>query len=246
MSLLKSKRKVIANRGAFVAVLAPRLGGKSTLAGTLPGRSAMFTTRTFETGSASAEKLAKDLGAHLDVFEFSSGKELIAMAKEAVDEGYENLYVDGVSGLTELAFRSPEVTKKMTTNVWDAYALLGDTVEEVLLSLKEIAEKDGGPNIFVTAAIEPKHDAAGNVIEMVVESRGKSVLKGLRRLFPVVVSLVPAYDDDGNKLDVPQMLCKTDGVHPGRIDSLLAQDNPGRLDADLQQLITLIKTGAPA
>jgi len=241
MSLLQSKRKIIANRGAFVAILGQRLAGKSTIAGTLPGKSAMFTTKLFETGSASAETMAARHGAHLDVFDFSSGKELTALVKEAVFAGYENIFVDGVSGLTELLFRLPDVSKAIAKSGWDGYAMLGDQVEDVLLSLKEIAEKDGGPNIFVTAAIEPKYDSAGNVIEMVVESRGKSVLKGLRRLFPVVVSLIPAYDENGLRLDVPDLLCKTDGVYPGRIDSLLADENPGILPADLYKLINLIK-----
>ena len=241
MSLLQSRRKVIANRGAFVAILGQRLSGKSTIAGTLPGKSAMFTARIFETGSASAQTMADRNGATLDVYEFSNGKELTALVKEAVAEGYENIFIDGVSGLTEILFRLPEISKAITKSAWDGYAMLGDQVEDVLLSLKEIAEKDGGPNIFVTAAIEPKYDQAGNVIEMMVESRGKSVLKGLRRLFPVVVSLIPAYDENGIKLDVPDLLCKTDGVYPGRIDSLLAQDNPGVLNADLSALISLIK-----
>lgn len=243
-SLLQSKRKVIANRGIFAAILGTRLSGKSTIAGTLPGKSAMLTAKTFETGSGSAEKMAKDLGASLDVFEFSSAKDLVAMAKEAAAEGYENIFIDGASGLTEVLYRTPEISKKMVTNQWDAYALLADHVEDALLAIKDLTDKDGGVNVFVTASVEPKYDQAGNVIEMVIESKGKSVIKNLRKIFPVVVTLRPMYDENGHKLDAPEMVTKTDGVYSGRIDSLLNQDNPGLLNADLRDLINLVKFGA--
>lgn len=243
-SLLQSKRKVIANRGIFAAILGTRLSGKSTIAGTLPEKSAMLTAKTFETGSGSAEKMARDLGTSLDVFEFSNAKDLVAMAKAAIAEGYENLFIDGASGLTEILYRTPDISRKMTSNQWDAYAMLADQVEDCLLALKELTDKDGGVNIFVTAAVEPKYDQAGNLIELIVESKGKSVIKNLRKIFPVVVTLRPVYDENGQKLDAPEMVTKTDGIYSGRIDSLLNQDNPGVLNADLQELINLVKNGA--
>jgi len=241
MSLLQSKRKVIANRGVFAAILGARLSGKSTIAGTLPGRSAMFTAKTFETGSGSAQKMAKDLGSDLDVFEFSSAKDLVAMAKEAVAEGYENLFIDGASGLTEVLYRQTDIARKIAANGWDGYALLADQVEDALLAIKDLTDKDGGVNVFVTASVEPKYDQAGNVIELTVESKGRSVIKNLKKLFSVVVTLRPAYDENGHVYDAPEMVTKTDGVYAGRIDSMLNQDNPGVLPADLSALIQLIK-----
>jgi hypothetical protein len=240
MSLLQSKRKSIKTRGVFAAILGQRLGGKSTIAGTLPGKSAMLTAKTFETGSATAEKLAANLGAELDVYEFTSAKDLAAMCKEAA-ETYDNIFIDGATGLTEILYRQSDITKALQKNSWDGFALLGDQVEDALLAIKDLTERDGGVNIFVTASVEPKYDQAGNVIELVIESKGKSVIKNLRKIFPVVVSLRPAYDENGHVLDEPEMVTKTDGVHSGRIDSLLAQDNPGLLPADLSALINLIK-----
>lgn len=162
------------------------------------------------------------------------------MCKEAA-ETYDNIFIDGATGLTEILYRQSDITKALQKNSWDGFALLGDQVEDALLAIKDLTERDGGVNIFVTASVEPKYDQAGNVIELVIESKGKSVIKNLRKIFPVVVSLRPAYDENGHVLDEPEMVTKTDGVHSGRIDSLLAQDNPGLLPADLSALINLIK-----
>jgi hypothetical protein len=240
MSLLQSKRKSVKKRGIFAAVTGQRLSGKSTLAGTLSGKTAMLTARMFETGSTSAESLATRLGGTLDVFEFSSAKELIAMAKEA-SETYDNIYIDGASGLTEILYRTPEIAKAIDKNSWDGFAKLGDAVEDVLLSIKELAETDDGPNVFVTAALEAKYDAAGSIIELAIEAKGKSVIKNLRKIFPIVLCLRPSYDADGQVLDVPELVTKTDGPFGARIDSLLADENPGVMPADLSDLINLIK-----
>lgn len=240
MSLLQSKRKSIKTRGIFAAILGVRLSGKSTVAGTLPGKSAMMTAKTFETGSASAEQLAKNLGAELDVYEFTSSKDLIAMCKEAALT-YNNIFIDGASGLTEILYRQPDIAKAVQKNAWDGYALLGDYVEDALLAIKDLTEVDGGVNIFVTASVDPKYDQAGNILEYVIESKGKSIIKNIRKIFPVVVSLRAAFNENGHRLDEPEMITKTEGVYSGRIDSLLAQDNPGILPADLTTLISLIK-----
>lgn len=239
-SLLQSKRKSVKSRGIFAAITGQRLSGKSTLAGTLPGKTAMLTTRMFETGSATAETLAARLGSSLDIFEFSSAKELLTMAKEA-SLTYDNIYIDGASGLTEILYRSPEITKELKKNVWDGFAMLGDSVEDVLLGIKELAEKDEGINVFVTAALEPKFDAAGNIIELAIEAKGKSVIKNLRKIFPIVVCLRPSYDEEGRLKDEPEMVTKTDGPYGARIDSLLADQNPGLLNADLAELVALVK-----
>jgi hypothetical protein len=241
MSLLQKHRKVLQNQGLFAAVTGMRLSGKSTLAGTLPGKTAMLTAKLFETGSASAVSLAAEMGNKLDVFEFSTAKELIELAKEADAAGYDNIYVDGASGLTEVLYRLPEIQKLMDKNSWDAYSKLGDYVEDVMLTLKPIAERDGGPNIFFTAALEPKYDQLGNVIELAIESKGKSVIKNIRKIFPVVVALRAKVDGEGNTLPVPELVTKTDGVYGARIDSMLAHHNPGSITADLTQLISLIK-----
>jgi hypothetical protein len=241
MSLLAQRRKSLQTRGIFGAILGQRTAGKSTIAGTLPGRTCMLTAKTFETGAASAQALAAERGNQLDVFEFASAKELVAMAKEAVAEGYDNLFIDGASGLTEIMYRTPEIAKKLNSNQWEAYALLADHVEDALLAIKELAEVDNGVNIFVTASVEAKYDQAGNVIEYAIESKGRSVIKNLRKLFGVVVHLRPAFDGDGNRLDAPELVTKTDGPYMARIDSLLAHHNSGIMEADLTSLISLIK-----
>jgi hypothetical protein len=241
VSLLEKNRKLIKNQGLFAAVTGQRLSGKSTLAGTLPGKTAMLTAKLFETGSASAVKLASEYGNKLDVFEFSNARELIEMANEAVKAGYDNLYIDGASGLTEVLYRLPEIQKLLDKNQWDAYAKLADYIEDVMLAIKPLAEKDGGVNVFFTAALEPKYDQHGNVIELAVESKGKSVIKNMRKIFPVVVALRPKYDQEGRQMDQPELVTKTDGVYGARIDSLLSHHNPGKIDADLTKLIALIK-----
>lgn len=240
MSLLQKNRKVLQSQGIFGVITGCRLSGKSTIAGTLPGKTAMLTAKLFETGSASAQVLAAQNGNALDVFEFSSAKDLIGMAQEAA-ASYDNIFIDGASGLTEVLYRLPEIQKLIEKNQWDGFAKLADYVEEVMLAIKSLAERQDGVNVFFTAALEPKYDSVGNIIELSVESKGKSIIKNMRKLFPVVVALRPKYDSEGHQLDQPEMVTKTDGPYGARIDSLLSNNNPGILPADLTQLIALIK-----
>ena len=72
MSILAKYKLEQKQRGIFGAITGLRLAGKSTLAGTLPGKTAMLTARLFETGSGSAIALAKQLGNYIDVYVFDT------------------------------------------------------------------------------------------------------------------------------------------------------------------------------
>ena len=56
----------------FAVVAARRLGGKTTLAGTLPGTTLMLQAAVLESGSNSAKQLAEQRGNKLVVASFTS------------------------------------------------------------------------------------------------------------------------------------------------------------------------------
>lgn len=245
MSILDKKRKNMQTRGIFAAVCAERLVGKSTLAGTAPGKVAMLTAQSFETGDQAALQLSEKLGNQLteaDFFEFSGAGELNEIIEALIEEGYETIYIDGMSGLTELLCRTQIFKDKSKKDKWEAWGWLAEDVEDVILNTKKYADQQG-INIFYTVAIKPDLDKAGNVIGYSQEIKGNKTSKNIKSIFPTVITLVPNVTEEGETLDAPLMLTKTQGLHTARIDSILADRNPGVLEADLSQLIKLIRMG---
>ena len=233
MGILAKNKLNLAKRGIFGAITGRRLAGKTTLAGTLPGKTAMFTADLFETGASSAIALAKSLGNTLDVYTFDSISSLVEMIEEASTE-YDNIYIDSATGVTELMYRSTEISAAIKKNSWDGFRLLADRVEDLMLRTKSLTEKSG-LNIFYTISLVENKDSI-----LAPESKGNSVVKNIRAIFPVVVALSPKFDDDGNLLP-PDLVTASDGEYAARIDGLLTNDNPGIIEPDLSKLINLLK-----
>ena len=124
----------------------------------------------------------------------------------------------------------------MKKNVWDGYRELGDSLKRFLLLAKGVSKVK---NVILTMALDVKYNTDGAPVEAKPAMKGNITTNEVTRLCPVVLSLTSEYDDDGEL--VRKLLTKGDGVLPGRIDSILDEDNPSELPADLSKVFDLIK-----
>lgn len=235
-----SVKQKIADRkktqGVFGVIAGTRLAGKSTIAGTLPGKTLMLQASVLETGSRSASKLAKRNGFDLTIKDFGTIADLIKELNEA--EGYDHIFIDGISAVTEMRLREPDVAATIKRDQWAGYRLLSDTVRSFLMTAKQMATEDG-VNVFITLALTETRNANGEVAELKPAVKGNVALVEISRLAPVFVTLTAGQDEDGNT--VRELITKTTGPIPGRLDSLLDDENVGFMPADLGALLELIK-----
>ncbi len=227
----------------FCVVAGPRLGGKTTLSGTLPGKTLLLQAAVLESGSASAVSLAERNGFQLDVVNFTNTDELLAVLKELeTDTEYDSVYVDGLSAITEQKLRDPKIAKAIKVNVWDGYRELGEAASEIILQLKALtySEKAKKPkDAFLTCALKIKQDKAGNVIDVELEAKGNVAVSAVTKLGEAVVTVLPAQKGE-NGVEIPnRLITKTTDFWPGRIDGLLSDQNPGEMEADLGKVLEL-------
>lgn len=242
MSILAKYAKTKGTKGIFAIVKGTRLSGKSTLAGTLPGNSILAQAALLETGSNSAESLAKKLNNKLAVLEFKTVEELIDILKEFKTlEGYDNLYIDGITAVTELKYKEPRINRKVNGGgnlVWEGFREIAEATEALIESCKGITETST-KNVFLTLSLDPKHDSNGDLIELIPITKGQSTLGKLERYGNNTVAIRSRTTEKGEL--VREILTKNHGPYTARIDSLLDDGNPGVLPADLSKLINLIK-----
>ncbi len=233
--------------GIFGVIAGDRLSGKSTLAGTLPGKTFFLQAARLETGSSSAQKLAAEMGNDLTIRSFQSVSQLSEVLTALCDTDYDNVYIDGITAITELRFNEDEVQKMVKKDNWAAFRVIGKTMFDLILQCKDITEKTG-KNIFLTLALKPKVDSLGNVIEVEPEIKGNATIGHIKGLCPVIVVPKETYNEQGQVTRA--LLTHSDGVWPARVDTLLDGENPGVLpirDADgtsymaLANLINLVK-----
>lgn len=240
MSILDRINTAHKNHGVFGLVGAERIGGKSTLAGTLPGRTLFLQASGLETGSKSAATLAARNGNQLDIVAFTSLADLTTLLDDPEIEAYDNLYVDSLSAVTELKYAEPAIQILMKKNTWDGFREIGTAMSSFILKCKKMAE-DTGMNVFMTLGYNTKRDANGALVELVPACMGNKTLAEIKKLCPVTVSLRTVITEKGES--ERQMITKSVGPYPGRIDTLLDDENPGILPADLSLLLNLVKAG---
>jgi len=242
MSILAKYAKAKDSKGVFAIIKGTRLSGKSTLAGTLPGKSILAQAALLETGSNSAESLAKKLKNNLTVLEFKTVEELLDILKEFKGlEGYDNLYIDGITAVTELKYKEPRINRKVNGGgnlVWEGFREIAEATEALIEACKGITETSM-KNVFLTLSLDPKHDASGELVELTPITKGQATLGKLERYGNNTVSIRCRNTDKGEM--VRELLTKNQGPYTARIDSLLDDNNPGVLPADLSKLINIIK-----
>jgi len=249
MSILErlKKAKTDPDKKLFAIVAGPRLGGKTTLAGTLPGKTIMLQAAVLESGCKSAQQLAKKNKAQLEVLTFSTVEELSELINDLVtDEEFDNVYVDGLSAITDIKYSEPRITNMRKTNVWDAFREIGDTATEILLGLKGLTypgDCKKPKNVFVTCALAVKHDSDGQIIEVSLETKGNMAVSSVTKLGEAVLTVLPPLVTDKGE-GHHRLFTKSSGWWPGRLDGILKEDNPGQFEpADLSKVLTLVNGG---
>lgn len=248
MSILAQLEKAqAAPKKMFGVVAGPRLGGKTTLVGTLTGNTLMLQAAILESGCESAKALAKKSKNNLTVISFDSLKTLVDILKELEDDTkYDNIYIDGLSAITEMKHRDTAVQRMLIKNVWDGFRAIGEATNEVVLFAKGLTYADVAKkpkNVFVTCALDVKHDKDGEINEVQLSAKGNMAVSSITKLGESVVTVLPSVTtedgDTGHRL-----VTKTQGFWPGRIDGTLAEDNPGMVvPANLQTVVNMVTKG---
>jgi hypothetical protein len=243
MSILQRllNQETTKSKKLFGVIAGRRTSGKTTLAGTIPGNTLLLQAGVLESGSLSAEVLAKQNGHAMTVVNFHSIADLAGVLGELrEDTTFDNIYIDSITAITELKYNEPEVQKTLKKDNWAAFREIGKSASDILLAAKSLTYNDHAKkakNVFITCALEIKSDAIGNVTDVTLLSKGNKALSDLTKLGEAVVTVVQV-DVDGEQRR--KLLTKTANFFPGRIDSLLDDKNPGMIDADLSKLLSLI------
>lgn len=239
MSIIAKLMQKKKEKGVFAIVAGLRLSGKSTLAGTLPGKTLLIQAALRETGSSSAKKLSEQRKTVLDIVEFQSLVELQEILVEVAGSDYDNVYIDGISAITNIKYNEPAIVKAAQgANPWGAFDLIKKAMEDFIMISKELAETSK-KNVFMTLALNPEFDAAGNLIEVKPELKGKATLSIIKGYAPTVLVVRQRKDEKGNS--IRELLTRNDGPYSARIDALLDDQNPGIVPADLSIVLKLIK-----
>lgn len=227
------------NKKFFAIVAGPRLGGKTTLAGTLPGRTIMLQAAVKESGSRSARRLAKLRGNDLTVETFADLPNLfVKLAAIAGSPEYDHVYIDGYSAINEMKWREEDVQKYARRGdkaVWDAYRVHGDYLDNLVERIKMLTESDAEhpKNVFLTCALRVKEE--GQDVEL--EAKGRMAVTAITKLGEAVVTVLNVPREGGALERV--MLTKDHGKWPGRVDGILDDENPGVIAPDLGVLLQL-------
>ena len=236
--------KAEANKKMFAVVAGQRLSGKTSLAGTLPGKTLLLQAAIYESGSKSAVKLAEKQSNELSILTFHNTLELRDIVKElAADSEFDNIYVDGVGSITDMKMSEPKMIAAAKADVWGAYRVLGDEMRVMLHELKALTYPTKSPkpkNVFITCALEIKQDKGGAIVDVSLQAKGNIAVSEITRLGEAVITcLAPTPTEKG--MSEHRLLTKTDGVFPGRIDGLLPEENPGVIEpASLATVLKLL------
>lgn len=228
----------------FAIVSGPRLGGKTTLAGSLPN-TLLLQAAVLESGSGSAKELARRNGNNLTIYNFASVDELNAILNELkTSEDYDNIYVDGYSAVTELKYKDPKIQMAIKKNTWDGFRDLSDAAGDVMTTLKQLTYPEYAKkprNIWLTCALKVKLEANGNIANIELDTKGNAPVSYITKLGEAVITALPGIRTEAG-VGPHRLLTKSDGVWPARIDGLLADQNPGAIEpADLTQVLKLLK-----
>jgi hypothetical protein len=252
VSILNKLRKNQNKDGKLFGVVAgARLSGKTTIAGTLPGTTLLLQADLQEAGSESALALAKEKGNTLEVVNFSNHYDLLDLLTELYEANeFDNIYIDGISALTEMIYEAPETQALKKKDGFAAFQMIGDTMKNILLKAKKLTlGSSGNPaNVFLTMALKPKLDKAGNQVDVDTEVKGNVTVSHVTKLCPVVIVLGAIDregidDNTGKPFRERRMLTRSYQYWPARIDFLLDHQNPGKLPCDLNEVIKLTEGG---
>lgn len=238
-----------AGKKLFGIIAGTRLAGKSSLAGTLPGKTLMLQAAVLESGSKSALSLAEELGNDLTVVSFESVSQLQEVLKELeTDETFDNIYVDGLSALLELKSKEPKIAQMLKgkgSAVFDGWRELGTEAENTILALKTLTypgKATKPKNTFMTCALDVKHDSDGEICEVKLSVKGQMAVSSVTRVGEAVLTVIPPEIKEDGSYGGHILLTKGSGFLPARLDGILSHNNPGRVEpASLATVLELLE-----
>lgn len=244
MSILKRLLEQKKNPDAlFCCVYGYSTAGKSTLAGTLPGKTLIIQIKNLETGSKSALQVAKQLGNNVSIVDIESDKELISLFKEIkeTDHGFDNIYVDSLSAFTEMFIRQPEIKLLAGKDRWAAFNRLADAIFNIIIEAKKLSnssETKKPCRMFMTLAVE--NDKEGKLVPSIV---GTASIKHIFRKFPSILYLHQHVDEENTK--VRYLYAQSNTINlPTRLDSVLDTGKELIFHANLKDVIDYTEKGS--
>lgn len=245
MSVLsKLKQLEPSTRKQNILVTGRSGSGKTSVAGTLPGKTLLLQVAGKEFGAETARAIASARGNSLDAIAVSSISDFMAVAEELKsDSAYDNVYIDSLSGLTFLVADDPEVAQLIQArkggNPFVGYSRIQaemDAVHKAYISLLYAPTKKP-KNVLFSLAIEPKLDAAGTPAEIAPVIAGRASYQIFTRPAPTI--LVLATRVNGGDLE-RVMLTSNHGQYIARVNGLTDETNPKQMEPDLNKLFSLI------
>jgi hypothetical protein len=222
-------KKARNDKGLFICVAGPRFGGKTTTLGTLPGKTLLVDIASKESGSRGAAAMAKRLDNTLDVVEGTNCKDVRELVEAAIEAGYDNVAIDGLSALTEVELDAPALAAKLKTNVWDAYASLGKSIRDLIQDLKTTA-LNHKINVIATVALTEKTNSEGEVTSTDLFAKGKVTEQEINSRCPFFVISRLAPSKEGDMVRILQTF--DDGIYKGRLDGVFDSNNPKAFRSD--------------
>lgn len=227
----------------FAVVAGQRCSGKTTLAGTLKGKTLLLQASVWESGAESAKKLAAQLGNDLTAYGFESLPELHTILKELeTDEVYDNVFVDGLSAITEIKYREPAVVAMSKKDTWAGWRAIAEESTDVILQLKSLTYKSKtkkNKNVFLTIAIDVKADPNGMPVEVEMVAKGQVAISNVSKFAAGVLTVALM---NGEKGVERKLITRNTGVFAGRLEGLLDSANPGIMNANLSEVLNLIQS----
>jgi len=228
--------------GGIVAVIGGmRLSGKTTLSGTLKGKTLLIYAKGIETSIKSAKKLAKDNGNTLHVVPFGSLAELGNILNASIDKGYDHVYIDSLTAVNNFKYQEPDVNRLVNGKgdaVFKGFRLLGEEMLKFLATCKEVAQSTG-INIFLTIGYDPVRDKEGNLIDLNPALKGNMTLSFLQQACPIFLFVGKEHQEDGTT--ERRIFIKDQGPITARIDYLLEHEGPKKIKADLMEVFKLLE-----
>lgn len=219
----------------FAVVAGPRLGGKTTIAGTLPGKTHLLQAAVLESGSRSAQALAKRNGNELVVETFTDLVDLWPKLDKASKSNADHIYIDGFSAINDLRWGSDDMQRLAAADQWKAFGKHGSEMVKILRAIKEYSY--GAQNVFITAALRQDTLKDGTpTVEL--ECKGKMGATEITKIGEAVLTVMLTPSEQGMKR---VLITKTQDMWPGRIDGLLDEDNPATMPPDLSQVLALLE-----
>jgi len=235
---LKKQERGKGQKGVFAIIKGIRTAGKSTLAGTLPGKTLLIQASLKETSDA-AVVLAKKNKNDLTVFDLTKVEEFKGVVAEFAESEYDNLFIDGLTALTNIKYNEPRVNRLVNgvkDQIWTGFREIGDTMDSLIESCKSITNSTT-KNIFITLALDPKTNAEGEIVDVNPVLKGNATLGSLEGYGNNLVTITAEKGESGL---TRKLLTADKGAYSSRLGSVLDEDNPGFIEADLGKLISLI------